>query len=760
MKALLSTILLSLALITAQGAAIGSWNTFLAYSDITEIEPAGKLVYVLSSKGLFSYNTKDQSVDTYDKINALNDVNIEHIAYCKAAHRLVIVYENQNIDLLDDQGNVVNISDYYNKSMTTKKTVNEVKIIGTDAYLSTGFGILRVNVADAEISATYNLGKNVASAIVFNNEVYAATTDGILKASTTTNLLDKGNWTQESTLVIDHLYNLNGQLMAINNGAIYLRDHDDWTKLYDRHYHFCSFTGGKLIVGQKRNIWVLDTPRNLKVIPHGDYDAKAFAYDATNDCYWSHESDHQLYSLQLDGTTIVPQLTNIQPDGPKYNYFGFMRYTNQQLYSCGGGWDSFSELLREGTTQIYKDQTWTICQDDIKKEVNNSFVDMLCVDADPASPQHVMVGSRTGLYEYLDGKFIKYYSPLNSPLEYALDEELLDYILVTGVTYDKEGNLWCLNSQAKTASILQMAHDGTWTSHHTQILMDDNNRSLGNMKSLIIDSRGLLWFVNNHWALPSFYCYDPVNKGINYYQTFVNEDGTTLKVTGVRCIAEDKDGNMWVGTNVGPLMLPAESLSEGSNAVLNQVKVPRNDGTNFADYLLSGVDVTCIAIDGAGRKWFGTNGNGAYLISEDNMTQVEHFMPSNSNILSTNIESIAINDATGEVFFGTDNGLCSYMSDATATNESMDKDNVYAYPNPVRPDYTGLITVTGLSFDADVKIVTTSGVLVYEGRSNGGSFTWNGCDQDGKRVASGVYMVETATSEGKKGTVCKIAIVK
>ncbi len=217
---------------------------------------------------------------------------------------------------------------------------------------------------------------------------------------------------------------------------------------------------------------------------------------------------------------------------------------------------------------------------------------------------------------------------------------------------------------------------------------------------------------------------------------------------------------MWVGTNVGPLMLPAASLSEGSNAVLTQVTVPRNDGTNFADYLLSGVDITCIAIDGAGRKWFGTNGNGAYLISEDNMSQVEHFLPSNSNILSANIESIAINDATGEVFFGTDNGLCSYMSDATATNESMDKDNVYAYPNPVRPDYTGLITVTGLSFDADVKIVTASGALVYEGRSNGGSFTWNGCDLDGKRVASGVYMVETATSEGKKGTVCKIAIVK
>jgi len=216
---------------------------------------------------------------------------------------------------------------------------------------------------------------------------------------------------------------------------------------------------------------------------------------------------------------------------------------------------------------------------------------------------------------------------------------------------------------------------------------------------------------------------------------------------------------MWIGTNVGPLMLLAKDISE-SNAVLQQVKVPRNDGTNFADYLLSGVDITCIAIDGGGRKWFGTNGNGVYLISEDNMEQVQHFTNSNSALLSNNIEAITINDKTGEVFFGTDNGLCSYMSDASATNENMTSDNVYAYPNPVEPDYTGLITIVGLSYNADVKIVTANGALLASGTSNGGSFTWDGCDLNGKRVASGVYMVETATSEGKKGTVCKIAIVR
>ena len=200
-----------------------------------------------------------------------------------------------------------------------------------------------------------------------------------------------------------------------------------------------------------------------------------------------------------------------------------------------------------------------------------------------------------------------------------------------------------------------------------------------------------------------------------------------------------------------------EINNDGS--IFTQVKVPRNDGTNYADYLMTGIDIHSMAIDGAGRKWFGTNGNGVYLISADNMKQIQHFTTENSCLLSDIVRSIAINQTTGEVFFGTDNGLCSYISDATQINTEMTKDNVWAYPNPVTPDYTGLITIVGLTLNADVKILSANGTLIAEGRSNGGTFTWDGNDQKGRKVASGVYMVVTATKTGDKGTVCKIAIV-
>ncbi|MCI6559576.1 MAG: two-component regulator propeller domain-containing protein [Prevotellaceae bacterium] len=252
------------------------------------------------------------------------------------------------------------------------------------------------------------------------------------------------------------------------------------------------------------------------------------------------------------------------------------------------------------------------------------------------------------------------------------------------------------------------------------------------------------------------------NKTADVYKTFVNQDNTKYDIYYVPAIAEDRNGNIWIGTDKGAFYISATEAAANSSAtpIFNQFKVPRNDGTNYADYLLSDVYITSIYVDGGNRKWFGTSGNGVYLISSDNMEEIHHFTKSNSSLISDNIISITSNEQTGEIFFGTDRGLCSYMSDATAPSEQMNKDNVYAWPNPVEPGYSGMVTINGLSFDADVKIVTASGYLVNEGRSNGGSYSWDLTDRSGKRVASGIYNVVTAHSDGSKGTVCKIAVVR
>lgn len=702
MKYLILNILLLFSA-TMSAAKIGEWNAYMAYSDITDIEPAGNIIYVLSSSSLFSYNVNDQSVSVYNKVYPLNDTEISHIAWCGSAKRLVIIYSNQNIDLLDNSGNVTNISDYYNKSMTEDKTVSNITINGNYAYLSTGFGILKVNVKDAVISDTYNLGMKITDCAVEGNTIYAKTSSGIYAGKTSDNLLDKNNW-------------------SITSASVSFNDANDIT---------------------------VSTANGYK---------EYTAYDSSNKCYWSNQSDGKLQGYRLDNDnvkTVIAQ--DINPDGPKYNYFGFMKTHNGKLYTCGGtDWDQG----KNACIQVLNKKEWTVFKDEgIAEQTGISYRDIMCIDINPNNENIVAAGARSGIYIYENGIFKHLYTNDNSPLKTAstVGGNNKDYVLVTGVKYDVNGNLWCLNSISPSTSLLEHTKDDKWLSHHKNELMIYDNRSYEKMQGMIFDSRQLLWFCNNY-RKPIIACYDRETDNIKVFDTFVNQDNSTIPATAIRCVCEDYDGNIMLGSDQGLLFLEPSQLNS-SNPTFTQVKVPRNDGTNLADYLLANIDIQCIAVDGGNRKWIGTSNNGAYLISGDNMEQIEHFLPTNSKILSENIQSIAIDNNTGEVFFGTDKGLCSYMSDSTSPNENMNKDNVYAYPNPVRPDYAGLITITGLSYNADVKITTVNGSLVAQGTSNGGTFTWDGNDLKGKRAASGVYMVQTAKSDGSKGTVCKIAII-
>lgn len=411
--------------------------------------------------------------------------------------------------------------------------------------------------------------------------------------------------------------------------------------------------------------------------------------------------------------------------------------------------------------QILQGNEWFLYEDDFSSRTGNAYIGTKTLAIDPQNSNHVYVGSRTGLYEFMSGKMIAYYNKDNSILQAAIDKgRELDnnYVLTYGLSYDKEGNLWILNSQTKKENLIRLSKDGQMTSFSKDALIE-NGVGLNNLSQMHLDSHNLLWFCNDDWRKPGLFCYDPKTDKLNAYTRFVNDDGANVELTAVHCWTEDMEGNIWIGTTAGPLMLQRSQMSDQDNYHFTQVKVPRNDGSNLADYLLAGIDITSIAIDGGGRKWIGTKGNGVYLISADNMTQVQHFLTSNSGLLSNNLYSISINNTTGEVFFATDKGLCSYMSDATKAEETTNDDAVYAYPNPVKPGYTGPITIVGLTLNANVKIVTTNGVLVAEGTSNGGTFVWDGKDKMGKRVASGIYMVLSADENGDKGTVCKVAII-
>lgn len=670
-KIILTLLYLILQVVSSNiSAAIGDWKAYMAYYDVQEIEQAGNLIFVQASNNLYVYNQNDQSIQTFSKADYLNDCDIQHIAYCQSAKRLIIIYNNGNIDLMNISNHeVTNISDLYNVTNNELKVINDIYIYNNYAYLSNNLGIIKLNVKDAEISDTYNLNFKVNWCEIDGNTIYAySQQQGKYSASLNSNLLDKSNWTRVGSYV------------------------------------------------------------NKKV-----------------------EDKNELKQL----------VSTLNPGGPKYNYFGFMKFHDNQLYTCGGGY-SYIELNREGCVQVLENDTWNVYEDELNKKTGYAYIDTDVLDIDPKDNKHVFVGGRTGIYEFQDGRFLRNYTidNTNNILQTAstVGGKDKNYVIANALKYDSEGNLWGFNSISPSTSLFEYTKENQWVSHHHKDFMHSENMSLENATSMLIDSRNLLWFCNNHWDSPYLYCYQPSTDGIISYKEFINEDGTS--VSGyLRTLAEDKNNNIWIGTAAGPLMLEASQIT-ATSPVFNQIKVPRNDGTNYADYLLAGTDISCIAIDKGNRKWFGTNGTGVYLIDSDNINQLQHFTANNSPLLSNNIESIAINDNTGEVYFGTDKGLCSYLSDASTMTDDMTKDNVWAYPNPVKPDYSGYITITGLSDKADVKIVTSNGVLINQGTSSGGTYRWDGYDQKGKKVAGGIYMVETATKDGEKGIVCKIAIIR
>lgn len=666
-----------------------SWEIYTSYNDITEIEPTGNLVFALASNGLFSYHIKDGSVTTYDKANTLSDFDINHIAWNKTTKKLVITYTNGNIDLLDANGNVVNVPDLYLKSMTDNKQINHIYISGANVYLSLSFGIIKLDTKEGKILDAYKLGFNVNYSYIEDNCLYAASKEaGLYKGVLKNNLLDNNNWEKAG--------NFKEQTMNSTN-----------------------------------------------------------VYDTTNKYWWTvKEGKLTYYTLNTDKEKIY-QTEGIIPDGPASNNFYRLYINKNKLYAVAGAWSQEKDCNNMGEVHVWNGEKWEEFEQPSDASLGHLYRDLLCLDFDPSKEGHIMVGSKAGLYEFQDGKFIKCYnkdntSVITSPLGN-------NYTIISSVKYDATGKLWLLNSLGDN-SILSFDQTTQEWKHYPHSEIGSNDRY--NLTGLMIGkNNGNIWFVNNYYEKNRLYKYNYNTDELTMYgPTFTNEDGRDITPIYVHCLAEDRNGNIWIGTTSGPLYLSMSDIKNGNN-IFTQHKVPRNDNTNYADYLLDNSNIRCIAVDGANQKWFGTD-NGVYLVSDDCNTQIYHFDTDNSPLISNIVYSIAVNNNTGKVYFATDKGLCSFNNGIVGSNSEMIKDNVYAYPNPVKPDYTGKINIVGLSFNANIKIVSTNGTLINEGRSAGGSYSWDGCDLNGKKVASGIYMVETATESGEKGIVCKIAIIR
>lgn len=691
MRKILFTLLIYISTVFhAFGLAVGTWQVYPSYANLTEISPAGDVCFALASGSLFAYNNTTAETTVFNKTTGLAGIDISHIAWSQQAKRLVVAFGDGNIDLVSASGDITNVPGLYLSETVSDKTVSHIYIDRQFAYMSIGVGVMKLDAKKGVIADTYQLGFAVDHSYIKDGYLYAVSkAQGTWRGLLTDNLLDKNRWQR---------------------------------------------VGG----------YTASTDNRLNV------------RDASTGLWWTRNDAGLLacYTLATDGTRTY-KTEGVLPEGPASNHFYRLYMHGGKLYSVAGFWAQENNAGYPGEVHVWNGQNWSEFEQPTSQMIGHDYIDLLCMDFDPKKEGHVMVGAKGGVYEFQDGKFIKHYGRQNSVLESGVNSD--NYTIVSTLKYTDNGDLWVLNSMVDNP-IWKIEHgSGNWVNYpHPEMSTPAKYNLVSLLQSR--NNKNIMWFANNYYMENRLYAYDFVNdKLVGHGPNFTNEDGTVITPIMVYALAEDLDGNVWIASSNGPFYISSADAIAGNDAFI-QHKVPRNDGTNLADYLLSDVKTRCIAVDGANRKWMGTE-NGVFLISSDCNTLLQHFTTENSPLPSNTVYDICVDDNSNMVYFATERGLCSYASDATEPSEEMTKDNVYAYPNPVTPEYTGKITIVGLSFNADVKIVTSNGALVNQGRSTGGSYQWDVRDLKGKRVASGVYMVQAATETGDKGVVCRIAVV-
>jgi len=754
-------------------AQIGDWRIYGAYHDAQQTVCLHGLVYVLSDGNLYSYNPDDTSVETYDKATVLSDFGIYSILPNAATNELVIVYTNGNIDIMDAQCNVVNLPDLKQKSLSDK-TINDVLVIDGTLYVCTNSGIVCVDVAKHLFGDFYSFGENVRSIMLYDGYLYALTAQSLYKGKVGANLLDPSNWSKVRDITwLLKLRVYDGRVYALGSSSIFhisnierfsahsVQSGAACSNAFELNGHFFFFlkAGGVYELTDEEVVTAWEGAEGIRCL------------DYSNNQYWAACADLGLkaYKASDSERSFTESLSSIIPDSPRRNFAYRLSMEQGQRLLVSGGAFNYPAVRRMATAMKYEDNKWTTFDEaePLAKVGSTAYLNATDIVQDPKDAEHHWVSlSRSGLYEFKDYKLVNHFTFDNSPLATILPEgsDPYSYVRITALAFDSQNNLWMCNNETHTIFRMLLSN-GTWNSYYISEI-----DSFTTFDRTIFDRRGWAW-TNSRRTAPGtaagFVVIDTNGNPSNpsgfkhrFIGTFSNQDGRSYSPILFFCIKEDLDGAMWFGCQSGLFVSYDPSKVFNSDFTLTQIKVPRNDGSNLADYLLSDVPVSCIAIDGGNRKWIGTNGNGVYLISADGLEQLQHFTVENSPLTSNTIYDIAIDGKTGEVYFATDAGLVSYRGDATDPAATLEKDNVRVFPNPVRPDYNGPITITGLAYNTNVKIVNASGRLVAEGTSVGGQFSWDGCLTNGQHVASGIYYVLAADEQGNNGVAAKFLVVK
>lgn len=748
-----------------QNIEIGKWREHLSYYYTHNAVKADEEILVACPSSMFYYNPKTGKSKTLSKVQGLSDAGIGIVGYDTDTKTTVITYENANVDILQNDV-VYNIPDIKNRFIEGNKTINSIYFVDNKAFLACGFGVVVIDLTRHEIYDTWYVGEN-SSAIGVNGIVsndtafFVGTQEGLLWAyknystlaanqSWHKMLLGGENATESSSKKeIKFIGKLgkNKMLVSAYTGvdaeAMILRyDGNTMDTLISSMYMpFIRTSEDGVVVATWDGALIYDTNFNQQFyisetnhpVKNSKVDYKDIVLDKSN-MWIAHTYQGLIYIPNyMDyrySDTIVPSDITF-PIGPftvdAYN----MKFTsNGKLYVAPGGRTAIlSNRYLEGNVYIYNwDYWWRV---ETQSYLNNSrkLYDVVDIAIDPNDENHIMAASwHDGILEIKNDTLINIFDSTNT------NNYIYPYYgsyRIAGVEYDKSGNLLVANSLVDYC-FSYLNYKGVWGGFNTTNFFTTNDQ----IKGLIEDKwhhYRLIYGMNGKCII--------VNNDSLDIRTIDPNNGSLLKTDKLNCMVQDLEGEIWIGTEKGIKViysLDNAFLGAGTSSPVECNNIVYTEGIE-AQYLLSFENIQCIMVDGANRKWIGTERNGIYVLSVNGDKEIKHFTAENSPLLSNKIICMAAHPITGEVFIGTDRGIVSYRPEATPAYE--EKEELIAFPNPVRENYYGTIAIKGFVKDSDIRITDANGREVAHLKSMGGQAVWDGKNFNGQRVGTGVYYI-------------------
>ena len=751
----------------------GTWRDHLPYGNVIDVcFDENNIIYSATPYAVVSYNPTTFEVERWSKVNRLSDVGISAVEYDATSDAVIVGYSNGNIDVLLENSQF-NMPDIRLSNIVGDKKIYDILPYNGLLYLSTGFGVVVVDLAAREVRSTYFLGPNgqqekVNDVLVLNNEIYAISDSTVRKASASNPFLANfQNWNTVTDWAGSGGY---ADATEFAGGLFVHRVEQESDKIYRKDLStgiWTQFAGyGNIRYGRIWNSTVylclagsfsatcfdqmLNMAYNVSAIDGKNISPNLVIRDSQN-TLWAADKGFGLLGKKSNGQDMT-----ILPDGPASAEVRKLNAYNQNLWVAHGGIYPYGgNLWRNGNYSGRVADQWRTYTPGPGANSTPGVSDMADVAVDPIDNNRIFYGSwEEGLVQRANDGSLSYYNVEtgNNQLQGSGFSWAPGWTGVGGVAFDQDGVLWLTNSYS-SKPIQALDRQGNFIPFSCSPYVTSEDW----LKDIMPTREGYIWAIVAGRGIVVRNPNGTVSNASDDDITFLSEaEGSGgLANKDVYCMIEDLDGEIWVGTLQGLSVFYSQSSLFSEDPLDGEPILITQDGN--VQKLLDTETITCIEIDGGNRKWIGTRNSGVYLFSPDGLQQIEHFTQENSPLPINSISDIAINQENGEVFMATEEGMVSYFS--TATNFDQEMKNVRVYPNPIQPEFDGNITVDGLAYNSSVRITDAAGNVVFQGQSLGGRVFWNGKTPEGIRPATGMYFVYCSDPEGKKTETLQLTFI-